>query len=230
MSAISPDSMGQWYRLLKEVLADIRGQTFRNRQEQLDRYKLLYDSTRAIHIDYIKVLTRFRDNIQSAEDNTGFVKALEIFKKNRTVNAGDRTLTKLEAKSYLDLKNDIAERRFLVSIIAYFYYNMDRVRYCSDINQADNLLLSADFSQREAGWISVSTLLWLSINSNGEKNNALEHINAVISSVGERFSTIEKTYSELEGNWRYSKPLSTSRIMEFLLKKRDQASESPSDR
>ncbi len=216
MSQYSVEDASNAYDLFKKVMADIRGRAFKSKNEKLQNYKRLYNSIRTIHEDYIRIFVKLRDEIAFSNSDEKIQKAFNVFFSDRSTLAGDRTLTKMDAETYSALSEDFAEKRFLFSIVLYFYYKMDKIRYATDLNSLDVKIWEADTSTGDAGWNSASTLVGGLYSKILEKDELSALVNNIIAAVGERFLMIEKTFSEIDGNWRSSKKISKSKFSELF--------------
>jgi hypothetical protein len=227
VSELSVDNLSKAYELLKRILTDIRGQAYKNKFEKLKKYKKLYDSIGLIHEDYIRIFTRLLDSIKFSTSDAEIQDAFSLFLNERSTLAGDRTLTKMYALTYSKLADDFAEKRFLIAVVLYFYYHMDSHRYASDLDHLDMKIWEVDISTGDASWNSASTLVWALHSTASERDELSELVGKIILAVGERFSMIEKTFSEIDGNWRASKKITKSKFSDFLFTPQGKINPSP---
>ena len=216
MSGVDAGNARQWYQLLKEIAADFRGAAFKSKQERLDRYKALYDATRKSHVSYAKLLSDLLSDLLSIRGDTDLQNAKERFLQKRSSSAFKHYLTKHDAETYLDLTNDLAEKRFLASVVIYFCYKLDRTRYGATISNLDTMIWEIEEFGGDKGWNSASTYLWYEISDLNNVEEIANKASLLLEAVADRFSMIEKTFSELNGNWRHGQNVSASPLAQFF--------------
>jgi hypothetical protein len=200
----------KWYDLLKIIAADIRGKSFKDRLEQLEKYKALYDSVRAAHVGYAQVFTKLLSDLLAATSELEIENARQNFLDGRSSASGDRYLTKHDADTYLGLTDDLADKRFLASVVVYFCYDMDSVRYGRSIDSLDMMIWDIVEFGGDKGWNSASTAFWSAVQHSEDNDELFTTAKGILEAIAARFALVEQTFSELEGNWRHDKPLSAS--------------------
>lgn len=216
MSTLSGENVSQWYSLIKEVLSDIKGKTFKTNREKHERYAKLHTALRAIHEDYVRIFTSLIDELISCSGRADLEESKRIFLKARKRHSADRTLTKFDAKMYLSIATDLGEKRYLTSVITYFYYETDPILYATTIEQIDLLIWDAATHGGDHGWNSASSAFWFAAQYSESKDELIEMAKPILEALGKRFAMAEITFSELDGNWRGTAAISRSRVTEIL--------------
>jgi hypothetical protein len=216
VSALSGENVSQWYSLIKEVLSDIRGRAFKTNREKHARYTKLHTAFRAIHEDYIKILTSLIDDLISCPGHSDLEKSKRRFLKARKQHSADRTLTKFDAQMYLSIATDLGEKRYLTSLITYFYYETDPILYATTFEQVDLLIWDAAKHGGDHGWNSASSAFWFAAQYSESKDELIGMAKSILAALGKRFAMAEIAFSELDGNWRGTAAISRSRMTEIL--------------
>ncbi len=218
---LSPTSAAKWYDLLKKIFSDIRGQKYKSKNEKLKRYRDLYNAISNINKDYISIFQNFVDDIMLLDREGDLESIKKNFLAKRSRKSSDRTLSKQYARSYLNLCEDIAEKRFFAAIIIYFYYESDGTFYNFDDEILDVYIWSAGERGGLYGWDSASTSFWGIIRCEDDPEIVALEAKKVIESIGIRFAVVERKYSELEGCWRHSKEPITTKISKLILNQKN---------
>jgi len=194
------------------VLADIRGSAFKSNAAKRQRYADLFDAVRRTHVDYVSIFTFLRDSCRFDRENIGAAKT--DFLSARRALSSDRELTKADASAYLHVAEDLGERRFIAATLWYYHYE-DSEGYDLDsnlkIDSKINLALSHD-DGAERNWDSASTLLWAKIKDSNDYSEIAEFAKTAIYSITARFNAVVVSYTELEGAWKYDRPVRPSII------------------
>lgn len=216
MSTLSGENVSQWYSLIKEVLSDIRGKAFKTNREKHARYAKLHTALRAIHEDYVKIFTSLIDELISCSGQSDLEESKRRFLQARKHHSADRTLTKFDAQTYLSIAADLSEKRYLTSIIAYFYYETDPTLYATTLEQIDLFIWDAATHGGDQGWNSASSAFWFAAQYSESKDELIEMARPILEALGKRFAMAEIAFSELDGNWRGTAAISRSRVTEIL--------------
>jgi hypothetical protein len=216
VNSLSAENISGWYGLIKQVLADFRGQAFKDKIAKLEKYQQLYQAIREIHADYVRLFTGILDDLMVDQSKIDIMAARDRFLSGRRLHSGDRTLSKFDAQNYLKLTEDIGEKRFLLSVITYFYYEMDQTRYATSLEQVDIMIWEAEEFGGLHGWNSASTAFWGAIQYSDDQQEICSLARATLAAIAERFSMLEVTYSELQQSWLNAKPISRSKVSQLL--------------
>jgi hypothetical protein len=220
------ENVTTWYKLLKEFLSDVRGIDFKNQKKRLKIYEDLFGVLRQIHVDYVDMFTNLRDDMSNASEARDIGKIISKFRRRREKLSSLRVLSKHDADAYIKIADDVAEARYLASVLWYFQY-LDKEDYI--IRNDDHLdyeIFAALSHSGTHGWDSASTSFLIFVKDSEDSEEIISVADKMVTSIGLRFGTVLRAYSELEGNWRYSrKPKSSalSRVLDPLLGRKPQA-------
>lgn len=196
---MNADEADKLYNLLKRVLRDIRDALNYFAKPKAD-YVELDKILEIIHDDYVGFFGRFLDDIRTSATPKGIAAAKRRFLTAKRRQSKFRILSKVEAHDYLHRVTDVAEIRYLVSVIWYLAYSADyAVGRLNSLDDLDcNICLALEEDLIGSGmWNSSAGYFWDEIEEIEDASALIELTKTMLDSILKKYSIMKITYDEL---------------------------------
>jgi hypothetical protein len=205
-----------WYDLVWQIFKDLKSSIKTEKSVRFERYRQLFDSIRIIHSDYIDLFQKLYDEIVTTDTQLCIIK--RSFLSRREILSSYRTLWKGDAQIYILLADDVAEKRYLTSVIWYFHYQFSNGYDPRTLGQMDSNVLAAtaDNMGGEGAWDSASLAFWYQIEELEDREEVRKAAVTMIDAINRRFAMMVNCYTQLENLWIFNKPAFESPISHLL--------------